>query len=192
MANLALAQPRMTADEYLAFEMQSPIKHEFVDGVIYAMSDASDRHGLLTLAFASALYRQLSDDCQAFVADMKLRVGARSPCVFYYPDILVSCAADDRERYFREQPILIVEVLSPSTERVDRTEKLAAYASIPSLHEYVLADQDIPKIEIRRRRTAWQPEIYLPGDGFRLDSVGIDLTIDGLYRRLDFGRKDVA
>jgi Uma2 family endonuclease len=178
----------MTPEAYLAYEFDSPVKHEFVDDVLYGMSSASDRHVLVAMAFGRRLDAYLPANCQVFQSDMKLRITHTNPVVFYYPDVLVSCAADDRERYFREKPILLIEVLSPSTERVDRTEKLAAYRSIPSLQEYVLADQDMPKIEVMRRSTAWQPEVYLPGASFRLDSVGLDLAVDDVYRRLDFGR----
>lgn len=95
---------------------------------------------------------------------MKLRVRMARAEEFYYPDLMVSCAANDREPYFRERPILLGEVLSDSTERIDRTQKFGAYRQIPELEEYVRADQVQPLVEIYRRRTGWEPEIFTTGD----------------------------
>ena len=186
MQNPALRPSKVSPEDYLRQEMMSPMRHEFVDGAIYAMSGASDRHGLVTLALAARLFDKVDPGCQVFTSDMKLRISEGPAMVYYYPDVLVSCAADDRDRYFREQPVLLVEVISPSTERTDRIEKLAAYKSIPSLVEYVIAEQDMPKVEVFRRRSAWQGEIFLPDASFHLDSIGIDFSVEDIYRRLGF------
>jgi Uma2 family endonuclease len=187
MPAIAAAHHKISPDDYLARELDSVTKSEYVDGIVYGMSGASDRHGLVSGTFFLRLGNHLADECQVFMTDMKLRIVEGDVTVFYYPDVIVSCAADDRARYYREQPILLVEVLSPSTERIDRTEKLAAYRRIPSLMELVLAEQDIPKLEVFRRATGWASETYLPGDGFRLESVSLDFTVDDIYRRLKFG-----
>lgn len=178
----------LSPEEYLERELESSIRHEFVDGALYAMAGASDRHGIVVVNFAGLLSNHLPDRCLVFAQDMKLRVQAEKSTLFYYPDVLVTCSETDRANaYYREQPTLIVEVLSPSTERVDRTEKFHAYTAIPSLQEYVLADQDIPKVEIFRRRTAWTREEFFPESGsFTLESAGLDLTIAQIYRRVTF------
>jgi len=174
-------------EEYLEREMESAIRREFVDGAIYAMAGASDRHGIVVVNLASLLSNHLPDRCLVFAQDMKLRIKVENATLFYYPDVLVTCSDTDRvNAYFREQPVLIVEVLSPSTERVDRKEKFDAYTAIPSLQDYVLADQDIPKVEVFRRRAAWAREEFYPGDSLTLESAGLDLTVERIYRRVRF------
>lgn len=172
-------------EDYLAREMASPTRSEFVDGSVFAMIGASDRHGQVTLALGSRLFDRAPSNRQVFTSEMKLHIADEtSSLAYYYPDVLVSCAADDRERYFREQPVLLIEVISPSTERIDRIEKLATYKRIPSLVEYVIAEQDIPKVEVFRRRTAWQGEEYLAGTTFHVESVGMEFSIEDVYRRV--------
>jgi Uma2 family endonuclease len=185
MSNLAHTHSKILPEDYLAREMASPTRSEFVDGSVYAMSGASDRHGLVTLALGSRLFDRVPANCQVFTSDMKLRIADEATSiVYYYPDVLVSCAADDREKYYRDKPVLLIEVISPSTERIDRIEKLAAYKRIPSLVEYVIAEQDMPKVEVFRRRTAWHGEEYLTGTTFHLESVGMEFSIDDVYRRV--------
>lgn len=178
--------PRLTPEAYLAAENDGLVRHEFVDGMVYAMSGASDRHGLVSLTMASALLARVAAPCQVFMVDMKLRVEEAGSIKFYYPDILVSCAADDRASHYREKPVLIVEVLSPSTDRIDRFEKFAAYKTIPTLKEYVLANQDVPRVDIFRRRTDWHNEAYLLGSSFRLESVDLEMSVDDVYARVQF------
>ena len=89
---------------------------------------------------------------------MKLRLNIADKTVFYYPDLLLSCAPDDRQPYFRSRPCLIVEVLSDSTERIDRREKLLAYQTLPSLQEYVLVAQNARRVEVYRRTNDWKAE----------------------------------
>ena len=187
MSSAKTAPRRIAPDEYLAAENDGQSRHEYVDGIVYAMAGTSDWHGLVASALFVSVYTRLGAECQVFMTDMKLRVADGYSVAFYYPDVLVSCAADDRERYFREQPVLLIEVLSPHTERVDRGEKSIAYRSIPSLVEYMLVAQDVPTVEVYRRRTGWQCEAYLPGSMFHLASVGLDIAVDDIYRRLPFG-----
>ena len=177
---------KITPEEYLEEEIERETRHEFVDGIAYAMAGTTDWHGLVAMALGSSLYARLPH-CQTFMTDMKVRIDEGSSITYYYPDVLVSCAEVDRAKYFREQPVLIIEVLSPSTERIDRGEKFAAYKKIASLQEYVLAAQDVPIVEVYRRRAGWQGEVYLPGSTFTLDSVDLEFAVNDIYRRLPFG-----
>jgi len=118
--------------------------------------------------------------CQLFMADMKVRVEHTDQTYFYYPDLLLACDPQDREPYYRRRPCLIVEVLSPSTERIDRREKLFAYQTIPSLREYLLIDPDKRHIEIYRFGHPVRHEIHTEG-GFRLDCLDAELTVDEVY-----------
>ena len=142
MSNLAYAPPRMSPAEYLVFEERSPVKHEYVDGYVYAMVGATDRHNLIAQNLLIALRSTRPTGCQVFISDMKLKVRLLADEYFYYPDVLMSCEATDRDPLFREQPVLLIEVASPSTARIDRGEKLNNYRQLPSLREYVIAEQD--------------------------------------------------
>ena len=173
-------------DDYIEGEKLTRVKHEFVNGDVYAMGGASDRHGLIALNLASALSINLPDECGVFSSDMKLHTQKNDDECFYYPDILVSCDPDDNHRYYREQPILIIEVLSPSTERIDRTEKRERYQLIPSLQEYVLVAQDNPKVEVFRRSKAWRKDVYFIEHSFHLASVDMEFAVEDVYRRIKY------
>ena len=177
---------RLSVAEYLEAEKDSPIRHEFVDGQIYAMAGASDRHNHI----AGNLYNRLDDHlgdgaCEAFISDMKVGV---SDVVFYYPDV-VACDGPGADAYYRKQPRLIIEVSSPGTERTDRSEKLLAYKHVKSLKEYVIVSQDRVRIETFRRgrgdRWSWQLLTELD-DVLRLESVNLTLTVGQVYRRVKF------
>jgi Uma2 family endonuclease len=149
------------------------------------MVGASDTHGLIALSIASELRRHLrGGPCQVFIADMKVRIEAVAEDHFYYPDVLVSCAAADRERFFRRSPCLIVEVLSAATERLDRGEKFQAFRQLESLQEFVLVSQDQRLVEVVRRETDWRPEYYGDGDNIPLRSVKMDLPVAVVYEDL--------
>lgn len=183
MATTAQRSDIVSLAEYLAREARSPLRHEFVDGRVYAMGGASDRHNIIALTLAGDLQDHLARPCQVFMADMRLRIASKAAELHYYPDVLVSCAEDDRASHHREKPCLVVEVLSPTTERTDRKEKLDAYRQIASLLEYVILDQDRVHVEIYRRRTGWQREFLGAGDAVTLESVGLATTVAAIYRR---------
>ncbi len=183
----ALRSPRRwSVAEYLEFEETATERHEFVDGVVYAMLGGSDRHNLITGNLFIALGNHLPDRCQVFEHAMKLRVSIEKSELFFYPDVLVTCSDRDSAQLFRERPILIAEVLSHSTERSDRTDKFAVYKGIAELQEYVLIAQDVPQIEIFRRRNAWRLETYFMDDTITLESVELTLPVVQLYRRVTF------
>ncbi|MGC8698270.1 MAG: Uma2 family endonuclease, partial [Halothiobacillus sp.] len=100
--------------------------------------------------------------------------------LFYYPDLVLTCDPDDRDDYFSTRPCLIIEILNPSTERLDRREKLLSYITLHSLQEYILVAQDEPRIEVYRRTQDWLPEEYTEGT-FRLDCVQAELSVAEVY-----------
>ena len=171
--------------DYLKHEQSSPDKHEYVAGEVFAMAGASKRHGTLALNAAISLRQHLRGKaCGVWMADMKVRV--RVDSAYYYPDVVVTCdQADlgaDAPKDFLEAPKLVVEVLSESTEPVDRREKLLSYRRLPCLEEYVLIDQNRPWVEVFRRTPAgWTQDIYEAGEVARLDSVGLILPMADLY-----------
>lgn len=174
----------ISVDDYLFGEQDGQVRHEYVDGEVYAMVGASDRHGLIAGNLFAAIHVGLPEPCQAFVSDMKVRIRTDAKDIFYYPDILVTCDFKDRETYYREKPCLIVEVLSRSTERLDRFEKLMFYRELGSLEEYVLISQDYRQVEVFRRAEQWEPVVYRKGE-VTLRSVDLRITMDQLYRRTD-------
>ena len=140
----AQLQPHwLSMEDYLAFEERSEIKHEYINGEIYAMAGTSARHNRITLNLASRIIGHLrGSPCEVFVADVKLHLKELGVEIFYYPDLMVCCDPNDRDPYYRTRPCLIVEVLSSGTARVDQREKLFAYARLDSLQAYLLLEQE--------------------------------------------------
>src|SRR5437899_5049816 len=119
-----LAPEFTSVNEYLDGERIAEAKHEFVGGHVYAMAGASSEHNLIALGLASVLRSHLrGKPCQVFIADMKVRLLVSETDIFYYPDVLVTCDPRDKERYFKRFPHVLIEVLSPDTDRTDRREK---------------------------------------------------------------------
>ena len=177
-------QSYISIAEYLAREKDSPVRHEYVDGQIYAMAGASARHNRIALNLASRLDDHLNGGpCEVFIADMKVIV---DPAVYYYPDVVVTCDPPGGDPYVRIQPHLLIEVVSPSTERIDRHEKLLAYRRAPSLQEYVLVLQDRMQVEVYRRQgEEWPREIFTqPEDRVHFASVGLTLSVGEIYRNV--------
>ena len=175
--------------DYLAGERDGEMRHEYADGYIYAMSGASELHNAVNAELFAAIYPRLPDECRAFMSDMKVKIEYNGKTFSYYPDIMVACGANDGDQYLRTNPILLVEVLSPSTRRTDLTEKLVNYSNIPSLLEYVIVHQDNPHVHIHRRRNGWQAEHYFAGDTFTLEAVDLTITVEAIYRKV---RKEVG
>jgi Uma2 family endonuclease len=174
--------PPITLEEYLEGELHGECRHEYIDGQVYAMVGASAAHNLITLNLAAELRSHLrGGPCQVFMADMKVYIKLHDSERFYYPDIQICCDPDDRETYYRSRPGLIVEVLSPYTEREDRSSKFYAYKRIASLREYVLIAQDIQRVEVYRRDTDWDLEIYGKGDEVCLGSIAFTIAVTDIY-----------
>lgn len=166
--------------EYLAGEKISDIKHEYIDGHVYAMSGAHANHNRLTGNIHTAFNIHLKGKpCQPYASDMKVKVGSK----YFYPDVLVDCS--DLNGYFTESPIILVEVLSKSTRRMDETTKRVIYLQIPTLQEYVLIEQDFVKIEVVRKSEGWQPMRYYLGDEITFASIGLTLTVEEIYQRVN-------
>jgi Uma2 family endonuclease len=179
----------LTEAEYLAFEETSPFRHEYVGGEAYAMSGGTLRHNRIT---ANTLFTLMSNlkgkPCQVFMNDVKLHVARDS--AYYYPDVMVACAEQAtaaNESQVVSDPLLVVEVLSPSTEATDRREKLHAYRHLPSLQEYALISQDSQQVEVYRRQgdISWLYITYEPGDTVEFVCVGVTLPIAELYAGTD-------
>ena len=172
-------------DEYLAGERDVDVRSEYVDGQIYAMAGASELHNTIASEFHTLINIRLNDECRAWQADMKIVGKNQNEQYFsYYPDIAVACGENTGDPYARTNPILIVEVLSASTKRTDLKEKFDHYIQLPSLIEYVVVAQDTPYVRVFRRSKHWQAESYDAEDTFVLESVGLEIQVKQIYRRV--------
>lgn len=182
---------KTSVEDYLKSEKISPVKREYVDGEVYAMAGASDRHNLIAGDIYTALTIHLRDSpCQPFSSDIKVRVSRN---IYYYPDILVSCEQSPEDAHFRNAPVLIIEITSRSTEKIDRREKLLFYLQMPSLHEYVIVDQHKMNVEVHRRQEtgSWITYYFNESDDeIEFKSVELTLPITEIYRRVKFEKRD--
>jgi Uma2 family endonuclease len=177
----------LTVKDYLALEQDGEIRHEYVNGQIYAMSGASRKHGLIVGALFAALRPAARQrGCQLFTSDMKVRIEQTEKTFFYYPDLVLTCDANDREDYYLRRPCLLFEVLSNSTERLDRHEKYAVYTQLASLQAYVLVAQDKGQVEVYRRDSNnWIHHCYSEGSIY-LNYLALDLPIAQIYEDVTF------
>ncbi len=183
-------QRRWSVDEYLAFERESEVKHEYLDGEIFAMSGASRKHNRISWNVVEALGPQLrKSGCEGFVSDMRVWIPATE--MFTYPDVVVVC--EEPQFYEGEapetllNPTLIVEVLSPSTEDYDRGRKFAHYRSIPDLQVYLLVAQDQAHVERFERQESGLWVLYETDDvdqTLELPAVGASLALADVYYRV--------
>lgn len=182
---VAEAAPRVTYEDYLALEQTSEGKHEFIDGLVVAMAGGTLEHARLQMQIGVQLTQLLRGrPCVVYSSDARVRVQPTNRST--YPDLTVVCgdtetASDDADAI--TNPILIVEVLSDSTERDDRGAKFAHYRRLASLQEYVLVSQDAPRIEVfRRAEQMWTFREAVEGEEIELGSLGVTLSVDSIYR----------
>lgn len=173
----------VSVEDYIAGEQHSEIKHEYLGGVVYAMAGTSIEHNVISLNFATALRSHLrGGSCRVFMADVKVRLELAGDDVFYYPDIMVACDSRDTDRFFARFPKVLIEVLSPETERTDRREKFLSYTQIETLEEYVLVSQEKAEVTIYRRANNWRPEIIDKSEQkLQLGSIGFSMPLPAVY-----------
>jgi Uma2 family endonuclease len=174
----------VSPEDYLAGERVSPIKHEYRDGEVYAMVGAKNSHVIIAgNIFALLRSHMRGSGCITFISDTKVRIETTNS--YYYPDVSVSCDERDTNSLadFIRFPVLLIEVLSPSTEAFDRGEKFADYRTLDSLQEYVLIRQDRISVECYRRNSQgrWELYAYTEGQEIELASVNFSCAIAALY-----------
>ena len=179
-------QTWISAQEYLDGEPLSEVRHEYIDGEVFAMAGGTPNHNAVSLNFAGELRTHLrGKPCRVFIADVKVRIITSQQDIFYYPDVLVTCDPADNNTQFLRSPKLIIEVLSKSTHRLDQGEKFRNYITLPSLEEYVIAEQDRPCLTIHRRRNDWMPEVIeRPDELVLLESIGLELPLEAFYENV--------
>jgi Uma2 family endonuclease len=178
----------VSPEDYQAGETLSSTKHEYINGQVYAMAGANDAH--VTVAgnlFALLRNHVRGKDCRAYMSDMKAHIDSLN--IYYYPDVMVTCDARDRElSLFKRYPCLIVEVLSASTEAFDRGDKFTDYQHLESLQEYVLISPKRQRVECFRRNTEglWVLHPFNQSDEVHLVSLNFRIGIDALYEDVIF------
>jgi len=175
-----------TADDYLAWEELQEEKHEYMHAEVFAMGGARREHVVVSLNIASVLKQHLhGTPCQVYISDMKLRIEQLD--AFFYPDVMVSCDKQDQQaEQFLSAPVLIIEVLSDSTEAYDRGTKFAAYRQVSSLKEYVLIDIKARRVECFRRTAEddWLLHICEEQADCDLRSVDALITLADVFESL--------
>jgi Uma2 family endonuclease len=175
----------MTYADYLIAEAVAKVRHEYLKGEVWAMAGGTIEHGALALAVAGELRAALrGKPCRAFSSDVRVRIPETDLAT--YPDLSVVCgkletAPEDKDAI--TNPIVLVEVLSDSTEAYDRGAKAAHYRRIASLREYVLVSQNEPRIEVQRRVEGgrWELLEARPGETIELASLGVRLDVAAVY-----------
>jgi Uma2 family endonuclease len=152
----------LTEEEYLRAEEKADIRHEYVNGHVFAMSGATEAHNVICVNILSSIHSYLrGSQCRAYINDMKVKIKRAKS--YYYPDIMVTCEPFESKSVFKAAPVLIVEVLSPSTTQVDKREKLVAYQKIASLKEYLIVYQDRQRVDLYRRVSNDDWEVLILG-----------------------------
>jgi Uma2 family endonuclease len=182
-------QYRYTVQEYLALERRSDTKHAFFRGEIFAMAGGTVPHAVIAVNVGGELRARLKrGPCRVYSSDMRLKVAATG--LYTYPDVMVVCGdpqlADGQEDMI-ENPKVIVEVLSPSTEDYDRGGKFEHYRAIATLTDYVLVAQDVRRVEHRSRQAdgKWRTVEATGSKVIRLESIDCELPLDEIYDKVN-------
>ena len=185
----AAQPPIFSVADYLAWEATQPERHEFIDGEVFAMAGAEDRHVTVAGNLYITLRQHLRGSaCRTYMSDMRLHVAAANS--YFYPDVLVTCSAlDQASTMVKSEPKLIVEVLSPSTAAYDHGLKFGHYRTLPSLEEYLLVDLDTRVSDCYRKGAdgLWVLHPFARGESVELASVALTLTAAQLFAEVADG-----
>ena len=179
----------ISPEDYLEGELTSPIKHEYLSGVVYAMAGARNVHNEITgNAFASLHTRLRGKLCRPYNSDTKVRLRLPAGLRFYYPDVQVTCQPNPPDDTFQDQPIVVLEVISESTRRIDEGEKRDGYLALPSLEVYLLVESERALvIGYRRGPSGFVREVFSGLDAsIPLGCIGAELLFAELYERIVF------
>ncbi len=181
----AQAKLSMTLAEYVAREATSEVKHEFINGEVFAMAGGTLEHGALAVAIGAQLSNALAGKpCRIFSSDVRLHVPSTGAS--FYPDLSVVCGkveSPKEDANALTNPVVLVEVLSDGTEAHDRGAKAGHYRRLGSLREYVLVSQAERKVEVQRlnERGFWELHFFGPGERVELTSLGVTFEVDAVY-----------
>ena len=179
----------ISIEDYLAGELVSQVKHEYLGGVVYAMAGARNAHNAIATNITVAIGARLrGQKCRPYNSDTKVRVRLPTQWRFYYPDGMVVCRQNPPDDSFQDDPVVIFEVLSNSTRRTDQGEKKDAYLTIPALSVYAIVEQDCAKVIIYRRTDdGFVPEVYESLEAvIPLHEVNAELPLAEIYADVEF------
>jgi Uma2 family endonuclease len=179
----------ISVDDYLSQELLSEVKHEYLGGNVYAMAGARTVHNRVASNFLAAMHSRLrGGPCEPFTSDMKVRVPSPTHTRFYYPDGMVVCEPNTPESTYQDRPIVIAEVVSEATRRIDEGEKREAYVTIPTLMAYLIIETDRPRVVVHRRTdSGFIAEAYEGIDtAIPLPAIEAELPLAELYERVEF------
>lgn len=185
----------ISVEDYLAGELVSPIKHEYLAGVVYAMAGARIAHNIIAGNVFGFLHGRLrGKPCRPYNSDTKIRIRQRTDVRFYYPDASVVCHSNPPTDSYQDEPVVIAEVLSEATRRVDAGEKKEAYQSISTLGVYLLVEQSEPLvIAFRRTDQGFARESYSDLNAvIPLPEIGTELSLSEIYDGVDFTTEPVG
>jgi Uma2 family endonuclease len=185
----------MTVEQYLALDESSDAKYEYLDGYAFLLrppsSDYDDQavdmaggsiaHAALCARMASLLDQALADSpCMVYTSDARVKLAERQ---YFYPDLTVACS--EQAGTMLTSPVVVIEVLFPTTEKRDRGAKFKTYKALPSVQEYMLIGSEYRAIEVHRREgNFWRQYHYREGDLVELKSLGVSFPFDALYHRI--------
>ncbi len=184
---MSVPATRLSLAAFLDWEATQPERHEYVRGEVFAMTGASLNHNRVALNLHGLLRAHLrGSPCEVFASDVQVRVDAAD--AVFYPDLVVTCSADDRQQQRTlHEPVLIVEVLSPSTAGYDLSAKFAHYRRLASLQEYVTIDPDAPLVQVfRRSPDGWTLHAAEAGDTVGFASIDLCVPIAAVYEDVRF------
>jgi Uma2 family endonuclease len=179
----------VSVQDYLANEIRSPMKREYTDGHHYARAETNNLHNTIAGAFVGLMFAQLRGrPCQPFNSDTKVRVRMPTHSRFYYPDGMVVCTPNPTSDTFQDRPVILAEVISKATRRIDEGEKRDAYLTIPELSLYLLIESSSPRVVVYHRSdSGFVPRQYEGLEAIlRLDAIQSQLPLADLYERVDF------
>ncbi len=185
----ALKWNLISVEDYLSGELISPIKHEYVGGVVYAMAGARNAHNLIASNTQVAVGMRLRGKrCRPYNSDTKIRVRLPHQIRFYYPDVPVICRPNPQDESFQDELTVIFEVISKKTRRIDEGEKKDAYLTIPSLYVYALIEQDTAAVvAFRRTEAGFIREVHTGLDSvLPLNEFEIELPLAEIYDGVEF------
>jgi Uma2 family endonuclease len=179
----------VSVEDYLAGELAADVKHEYSGGYVYTTAGAKTAHNRIAGNCFGSLHRRLrGKPCEPFNSDMKVRIKLPTHTRFYYPDVMVVCEPNPPESSYQDRPLVIAEVISDATRRIDEGEKREAYLTIPTLASYLLIESDRPRVVIHRRTEhGFIAEAYEGVDAvISLYAIDVDLPLAELYERVEF------
>lgn len=165
------------ADYLKRYATDSDYRYELIDNEIVMMGSASKEHNRIAgNIFSHLTFHLKGKPCKPYIETLKVNVGEN----YYFPDVLVDCG-ESQDRFTATEPVLIVEVLSPSTRRMDKTVKLKDYQKIPNLQEYAILEQTTQELSLYRKTNHWQAEFYFENDTVYFASVDLTLSLADIY-----------